>query len=38
MVDFDEFDPAHETKQYFVEWLGVSLPLPRSLTEATQAA
>jgi predicted RNase H-like HicB family nuclease len=25
-VDFEEFDPGHETKQYFVEWLRVSLP------------
>lgn len=25
-VDFEEFDPGHETKQYMVEWLGVSVP------------
>lgn len=25
-VDFEEFDPGHETKQYMVEWLRVSLP------------
>ena len=25
-VDFHEFDPDHEAKQYFVEWLAVSLP------------
>jgi predicted RNase H-like HicB family nuclease len=25
-VDFEEFDPGHETKQYAVEWLRVSLP------------
>ena len=25
-VNFEEFDPGHETKQYMVEWLGVSLP------------
>ena len=25
-VDFEEFDPGHETKQYVVEWLGVTLP------------
>ncbi|MFY9746882.1 MAG: type II toxin-antitoxin system HicB family antitoxin [Acidobacteriaceae bacterium] len=25
-VDFEEFDPGHETKQYVVEWLRVSLP------------
>jgi predicted RNase H-like HicB family nuclease len=37
-VDFDEFDPGHETKQYFVEWLGVSLPRLHSHTEETQAA
>jgi predicted RNase H-like HicB family nuclease len=37
-VDFDEFDPGHETKQYFVEWLGVSIPQPNSFTETTQAA
>jgi predicted RNase H-like HicB family nuclease len=37
-VNFDEFDPGHETKQYFVEWLPVSLPRPHSFTDATQAA
>jgi len=37
-VDFNEFDPAHESKQYFVEWLGVSLPKSLSFTKATQAA
>lgn len=25
-VNFDEFDPGHEAKQYVVEWLAVSLP------------
>ncbi|MFZ0691265.1 MAG: type II toxin-antitoxin system HicB family antitoxin [Acidobacteriaceae bacterium] len=25
-VDFEEFDPDHQTKQYVVEWLRVSLP------------
>jgi len=25
-VDFSEFDPDHETKQYVVEWLAVQLP------------
>jgi predicted RNase H-like HicB family nuclease len=25
-VDFEEFDPDHETKQYVVEWLPVTLP------------
>ncbi|MGO9336411.1 MAG: type II toxin-antitoxin system HicB family antitoxin [Terracidiphilus sp.] len=38
VVDFNEFDPAHETKLYFVEWLGVPLPQSHSLKEATQAA
>jgi predicted RNase H-like HicB family nuclease len=37
-VDFEEFDPDHETKQYFVEWLGVSLPQRMSPTVETQAA
>lgn len=32
-VDFDEFDPEHETKQFVVERLAVSLP-----QTATQAA
>jgi predicted RNase H-like HicB family nuclease len=27
-VDFKEFDPGHETKQYVVEWLTISLPQP----------
>ncbi len=25
-VNFEEFDPAHESEQYVVEWLTVSLP------------
>ena len=25
-VDFREFDPNHETKQYVIEWLAVQLP------------
>lgn len=25
-VDFEEFDPGHQTKQYFVEWLRIALP------------
>ena len=33
-VDFKEFDPEHETKQYVVEWLSVSLPI----TKESQAA
>ena len=37
-VDFEEFDPGHEEKQYFVEWLRVSLPQSLSTTTATQAA
>ena len=32
-VDFNEFDPEHESKQYLVEWLAVALP-----QLATQAA
>jgi predicted RNase H-like HicB family nuclease len=37
-VDFKEFDPDHETKQYFVEWLNVSLPQSLSPEAATRAA
>jgi predicted RNase H-like HicB family nuclease len=37
-VDFEEFDPDHETKQYVVEWLAASLPRSQSRTKATQAA
>ena len=37
-VDFQEFDPAHETKQYVVEWLRVSLPDQSTSTRTTQAA
>ena len=33
IVNFDEFDPAREAKQYVVEWLAVSIP-----QTATQAA
>jgi len=32
-VDFDEFDPEHESKHYVVEWLAVAIP-----GSATQAA
>lgn len=32
-VNFEEFDPKREAKQYVVEWLSVSLP-----KSATQAA
>jgi predicted RNase H-like HicB family nuclease len=37
-VNIDEFDPDHETKQYVLEWLAVSLPQSFSSTEATLAA
>jgi predicted RNase H-like HicB family nuclease len=37
-VDFEEFDPDHEAKQYFVEWLKVSLPKSLPRKRATQAA
>lgn len=37
-VDFEEFDPKHETKEYFVEWMRVSLPRSQTPAEATQAA
>ena len=37
-VNIDEFDPKHETKEYFVEWLSVSLPQSRSYRESSQAA
>ncbi|MGO9519957.1 MAG: type II toxin-antitoxin system HicB family antitoxin [Candidatus Korobacteraceae bacterium] len=35
-VDFSEFDPDHQTKQYVVEWLAVTLP--RSSTRPAHAA
>jgi len=35
-VDFSEFDPDHQTKQYVVEWLAV--PLPTSSTRPAHAA
>ncbi len=37
-VNFDEFDPDHSAKQYFVEWLSVSLPQSPSYIESSQAA
>ncbi len=37
-VNFAEFDPGHETKQYVVEWLAVPLPRTSSPTAKTQAA
>jgi predicted RNase H-like HicB family nuclease len=37
-VNINEFDPGHETKEYFVEWLQVSLPQSRSYRESSQAA
>jgi predicted RNase H-like HicB family nuclease len=36
-IDFEEFDPGHETKHYVVEWLSVALPHPSSSRD-TQAA
>ena len=35
-VDFREFDPDHETKQYVVEWLAV--PLPQASSTPAHAA
>jgi predicted RNase H-like HicB family nuclease len=37
-VDFEEFDPGREAKQYVVEWLAVSLPQSLAPTRTTQAA
>jgi predicted RNase H-like HicB family nuclease len=37
-VDFDEFDPEHKTKQYFVEWLAVKIPLSSTPKNEMQAA
>ena len=37
-VDFEEFDPNRKAKQYFVEWLQVSMPRTAARTRATQAA
>jgi len=37
-VDFREFDPDHETKEYFVEWLAVPLPKPIAPNTTMQAA
>jgi predicted RNase H-like HicB family nuclease len=37
-VNIDEFDPDHETKEYFLEWMPVSVPEPQSNKEQTQAA
>jgi predicted RNase H-like HicB family nuclease len=37
-VDFEEFDPEREAKQYVVEWLAVSLPQSLAPTRTTQAA
>ncbi|MGA2690151.1 MAG: type II toxin-antitoxin system HicB family antitoxin [Candidatus Korobacteraceae bacterium] len=34
-VDFSEFDPDHQTKQYVVEWLAV--PLPQTDSTGTPA-
>jgi predicted RNase H-like HicB family nuclease len=38
VVDFAEFDPGHEARQYVVEWLPVSLPKGYSPVEEPQAA
>jgi predicted RNase H-like HicB family nuclease len=37
-VDFEEFDPDYKGKQYFVEWLQVSLPKSNLSKRSTQAA
>jgi len=37
-VDFEEFDPGREAKQYVVEWLAVMLPQSLAPTRTTQAA
>ncbi len=37
-VNIDEFDPNHETKEYFLEWLSVTLPQAPTTTNAMQAA
>jgi len=36
-VDFEEFDPGHETKQYFIEWLRVSVPVAIEAQQAVSA-
>jgi len=38
IVNIDEFDPEHEIKQYFVEWLAVQLPQSVAPTTEMQAA
>jgi predicted RNase H-like HicB family nuclease len=37
-VNFEEFDPGHEMKQYVVEWLRMNLPERHASTRSTQAA
>jgi predicted RNase H-like HicB family nuclease len=37
-VDFSEFDPDHQTKQYVVEWLEVLLPQTDSTRTPAHAA
>ncbi len=37
-VDFSEFDPDHQTKQYVVEWLAVTLPQTDSTRTPAHAA
>jgi predicted RNase H-like HicB family nuclease len=38
VVDFKEFDPDHEIKQYLVEWLEVTLPASRKAHELAAAS
>ena len=37
-VDFEEFDPEFQKKQYVVEWLAVTLPHSVSTTASSRAA
>jgi predicted RNase H-like HicB family nuclease len=38
VVNIEEFDPQHETKQYVIEWLPVTLPESVSPATSSQAA
>jgi predicted RNase H-like HicB family nuclease len=38
IVNFDEFDPEREIREYFMEWLRISIPQSRSFRETTKAA
>jgi predicted RNase H-like HicB family nuclease len=38
VVDFKEFDPDHEMKQYVVEWLKVNLPSDKKQRELATAS